>query len=75
MNWLKNNPYKLAVLAMGLAALLFVTYWYALRPSSIRKYCNSYAVEQSRPFKLSDLVNEEKYEDYYQRCLNQKGLE
>jgi len=59
------------ILILIILVIVGLFYWYEWRPSQIKKYCNQWALDKS---KTSDTTyNREGYENYYARCLREKG--
>ena len=63
----------ITIIVLWLMAGLF--YWYAYRPTVIRKGCHASAVNDSRArIKSKDGYYQEDYNFYYNQCFHEKGL-
>ncbi len=58
---MKKNKWFVLVIAI----VVFLFYWFQLRPSAIRKYC-------AGRISFSDAITGD--DTYYQKCLHEKGL-
>lgn len=60
---------------IGIVLLAGLFYWFQIRPSSIKKYCNGWAGNQSG-FDNKPLVtsNKNKYDILFTKCTREKGL-
>jgi hypothetical protein len=78
MNFIKENWFKLGLLAILVISIACTFYWYQVKPSNIRKECAWYLRGGDlKSGGLSELgksmtVDEEKN---YERCLRENGLE
>ncbi len=77
----KLKEYKYIIL-IGLIVLGIAFYWYALRPSQLKKECDGYAREMvNYDLKVYTGTTQGVYYDwqkendkYYKSCLREKGL-
>jgi len=73
----KIKEYKWFILIIILVLLLSF-YWFEYRPSQIKKECSIWAVNQAKggglTAYLKENYNSNVYNDYYTRCLREKGL-
>ena len=66
---IKNNFKVIAVLILIVGSF----YWFELRPSMIKKYCSSFAVNISLSADQST-YDQKTYNGEYKRCTEMKGL-
>lgn len=70
MNWLKENWFKIGLLAILVVSVIYAFYWYEWRPSQYVKKCNLEALKQ---IKESQSSQEKMYDFFYQFCLRKEG--
>ena len=69
-------------ITIGVLVVVFVFYWFQLRPSQIRSQCVTESKTKSIDLKnklepnatFKDVFYTETYDNYFDRCLNEKGL-
>ena len=63
-----TEQYKIIVLILVILGVAF--YWYEWRPSQIRMECSEIAKDKTTGLGATY----ERYENYYESCLREKGL-
>lgn len=83
-NWLKENWFRVGLLAILVVLISGIFYWYEWRPSRIMIGCNNEALLQaSGRMDREDMdriygqfkYSQKEYESYFDICLKNKGLE
>jgi len=89
-SWLKENWFKIGLLAVLAIFVAYAFYWFQVRPSLIKKKCHAISVEKARSLlkTKSELSGGYQYKEWvekglslkddresaYQNCLREKGL-
>lgn len=73
MNWLKENWFKIGLLAVFVISVAGAFYWFEWRPSQITRQCNKEAVEKVRDVDDGNQAIKI-YDARYKSCLRGKGL-
>ena len=65
------------LIGLGIVSLLFcIFYWYEVRPTKIRSYCNwSVRWGPDKEYNSNNKNHPEVYDFLYKSCLRSKGLE
>jgi len=78
-NWLKENWFKVGLLAILFIFIAGAFYWYEWRPMQIRQHCNEIALNGARNCKrlfVNDcLIDSTAYNEKYDACVRDHGLE
>ncbi|MDD5463924.1 MAG: hypothetical protein PHP62_02155 [Candidatus Moranbacteria bacterium] len=80
-----NKKQYLGLLVMLVVAVLLAFYWYSYRPSQLKKDCANWSLQTARDLfakeasikkrtYLTAEYDKENYNDYFERCLREKGL-
>ena len=72
-NWVKNNWFKISLLVIIIIIIGGAFYWFQLRPTKIRNYCNQWALDKAG-IPGEKRYNIGQYNDYFDRCLREQGL-
>ena len=81
--FLQQNWFKIGLLITLVAIAGGAFYWFQWRPTQIRKECNIYAnsgevlkQDKNEPLSLNQyLAIQSMYDDSYNKCLHEHGLE
>lgn len=65
-NWLKENWFRVGLLAVLVIYIASAFYWFEWRPRGIKIHCTYSAMDRTR--------DKDDYDFYYKKCLREKGL-
>ena len=84
MRFVYHNLFRYRILFLFVSILLIASwfYWFQLRPSQIRSQCVTESKTKSIDLKnklepnatFKDVFYTKTYDNYFDRCLNEKGL-
>ena len=83
--FIKENWFKVGLLAISTIFVVSAFYWFEWRPTQIKKECNISSIKNAQDFYKTKYSYEKQeiekgyylvdnYESYYKQCLREKGL-
>ncbi|MFH1162386.1 MAG: hypothetical protein V1696_03910 [Candidatus Jorgensenbacteria bacterium] len=74
-NWLKENWFKIGLLAILVISVVGAFYWWEIRPAQIRKSCFNSAIKSLLRIYNTESERRSELNFIYQNCLRLSGLE
>jgi len=78
MERINKNKNTIIITTIILVLIMGIFYWFELRPSNIKKGCAIWAIDkainQYGNYGDSKKYQPAVYDDYFERCLREKGL-